>query len=97
MNDDNLKANIQMIAKDGYMTHWSPWITNVTGHYLDNEATPLHIDDILAIQINPIEDKHIGRLVPNKLINHTEGLLKILQKAEIDFYISGGIIVIKFE
>jgi len=74
----------------------APWSTSL-GHpsdtCIESEAQDLYsIKDIEWVEINPIEKKAVGRLVPEKEINHSQEIATLLDYLSFYFMITEGII-----
>ena len=93
----NISINYRVVDNDNGIWRWNNWLTNPTGKYLDFGQEPLSYKEIKKIQINPFEDRYIGKLVPNKLIDHTNEITNILDSLKIEFEINGTIITINTE
>ncbi|MFB9077954.1 DUF6678 family protein [Flavobacterium procerum] len=85
LNAQPIKFRLKLRNKDKNLT-WEDWIINTTGTYIETGHTgPNTIDKIEYIEINPIEEKDIGKLVPKRMINHTLEIIKIIENRNINF------------
>jgi hypothetical protein len=72
---------------------WSNWLGHPSDTYLEAENQgPYSIKNIEWIEIDPVESRRIGRLVPDKKIDHTEPLIKLLDRVSFPYMITNGII-----
>ncbi len=74
---------------------WNSWLNNPTRTYLDFGYEPLSYREIREIHINPIEEKYIGKLIPTRLIDHTDKICKVLEKLNIKYKYRDIIILIE--
>ncbi|RZJ56531.1 MAG: hypothetical protein EOO55_04995 [Hymenobacter sp.] len=85
------------IKEDDVPSNWSRWfIIPVPGYVEASSFGPMPRREIQWLEIDPIEIKHIGRLVPPKSIDHTTDILQILDRASIVSEIIEGRIRIAF-
>ncbi|MBB6372113.1 DUF6678 family protein [Chryseobacterium shigense] len=85
LNSQPVKFRLKLKNKDKNLT-WEDWIINPTGNYIETGQTgPNIINKIEYIEINPIEEKNIGKLVPKKMINHSLEIIKIIESKNINF------------
>jgi len=56
---------------------------------------PIKISQLKWLEINPIEIRKIGRLMPEKEINHTKEIIDNLNDNKVDFYFDGSLIKIE--
>ena len=91
----NISVEYRVIDNNNEVWHWNNWLSNPTGQYLDFGLEPKPYRNIEIIEINPFENKYIGKLVPNKLIDHTKEIINIMQTLKIEFEISETLIRIK--
>ena len=72
---------------------WSKWLSSPTDNYLEAEVQgPYSFNDIEWIEIDPIEKRKEGRLVPVKEIDHTSVIIKLLEGISFPFMTNGRII-----
>lgn len=93
----NISIKYRVVDNDNDIWRWNNWLTNPTGKYLDFGQEPISYSEINLIEIDPLEDKYIGKLVPNKLIDHTKEIKNILNTLKIEFEINETIISINME
>jgi len=74
---------------------WEFWIWNPSGSYIDFGQEPTPYDEIKQIQINPIEERDMGKLMLSKVINHKEKVCQLLDEIKIDYEIQDVLICIK--
>jgi len=55
-------------------TAWSRFLIMPSPGYIETETGPVSIRDVEYIDINPVEYRHIGRLIPPKLYDHTAAI-----------------------
>jgi hypothetical protein len=85
------------IKDDDVPSNWSRWfIIPVLGYVEASSFGPMPRREIQWLEIDPIEIKHIGRLVPAKSIDHTTDILQILDRVSIVSEIIEGRIRIAF-
>ncbi|MDP8033112.1 hypothetical protein QJU43_02245 [Pasteurella atlantica] len=89
------KPNVEEYKHYVKGSHWNEWISNPTSEYIDFGLEPTPYKAIKQIQINPIEEKEIGKLMPSKLINHTKSVCKFLTELKINYEIEDVLICIK--
>lgn len=76
------------IQNESLSSEWSNWLIQPTESYIEAERQgPYAIKEIEWIDINPIEKKRLGRLIPETSVDHTTEVLKILESMEIGFFI----------
>ena len=81
-----MPISVRVKLKDEALTDWSSWLTFPSDGYGEIKSYgPFRIVDAEYIELNPIEIKKIGRLVPEKKVNHTEAVAAALLKAEIPY------------
>jgi len=84
----NLKIKNQSLA-----VAWSNWIIKPTDHYFEIERQGLYaVSSIEWIEVNPVEERKEGRLVPVKEINHTDEIAQLLEELTIPYMIVEGVI-----
>lgn len=74
---------------------WNNWIGNPTASYIDFGWEPTPHRMIKQIQINPIEERNMGKLMPSKMINHAKEVCQLLEKLEINYEMQHVLICIK--
>lgn len=78
----------RLIFKDGTITNWAKSFFFPVESYIESSASgPYLLDDLDSIEIYPIEEKRVGRLIPPKFLNHSEELAKELDLAGIIYKI----------
>lgn len=87
---------MKLISSD-YTSNWSGAIWSPTENYIENHSCLTQLSDLENIQINPIEDRYIGRLVPNKVYDHTQDVCNILKHHDVEYELQEKIIVIKVQ
>lgn len=72
---------------------WSNWIIKPSDNYFETEMQGPHsLNDIEWIEVNPVEERKDGRLVPVKKIDHTDQIVKLLEDQSFPYLIVEGII-----
>jgi len=72
---------------------WSNWLGHPGDNYIEAEAEgPYSLDDIEWIDINAIEKRAEGKLVPGKEFDHSEEIIKLLEDLSFPFMVTGGVI-----
>ena len=95
LNFKPIKFRLKIKDRDENLI-WEDWIINPTGNYIETGSTgPNNINKIEYIEINTIEEKSIGKLVPKKLINHNLEIIKMIEYKNINFKKDGDIIKIE--
>ena len=59
-------------------SRWGWFLVPVQGYVESSAYGPLPVREVEWVEIDPIEQRHIGRLVPPKIIDHTAELLQQL-------------------
>lgn len=81
-----LSLLIRVTFKDETVSKWSNWLTFPSDGYGEIQVTgPFLIREVSCIEVNPIEIRKVGRLVPDKKIDHSIELRDALTKAGIEF------------
>jgi len=81
------------IKNESIVQGWSHWLIQPSESYIEAAAQgPYSIDDIEWLEINPIEKKVQGTLIPAKEIDHTEEIIKLLEWLWFPYVIRDGII-----
>lgn len=76
---------------------WSKWLTQPSDNYFEAERQgPYSINDIEWVEINPIQNRKDGRLVPEKEFDHSAEIIKLLQDLSFPFMITDRIISVYF-
>jgi hypothetical protein len=84
----NLKIKSESLAATR-----SNWIIKPSENYFETEKQgPYAVNDIEWIEVNPVEERREGRLVPAKLIDHTDAIVKVLKDLSIPHMIVEEII-----
>ncbi len=77
----------------------SEWVNSfsfpVEGYIEPMSVGPIKITQWKWLEIDPIEKRKIGRLIPEKEINHTKEIIDTLKDNEIDSFYDGHLIKIK--
>lgn len=73
---------------------WTNFMINPTGKYLET-SEPIPYGQVKEVHIDPIESRQIGRLVPNKIIDHTLFICKLLEELKINYSIEDRIFKIQ--
>jgi hypothetical protein len=83
--------------EDETVSEWSKWLTFPSDGYAEIQVTgPFLIRKVSYIEINPIEIRRVGRLVPDREIDHSKKLEEYLTNAEIEFDVIDTIYRINF-
>ena len=81
-----IPVKIKVVFKDGSRSDWSNWLTFPSPGYGEIMVHgPFKIIDVNYLEIDAIESKKFGKRIPEKKIDHTMELKKILQEAKINF------------
>lgn len=81
----------QELAED-----WSNWIIIPAEGYVELKSYgPIRLTEIEWIEINPIEIKRIGKLMPERTIDHRNEVTLLLTNLNIDFTVQDRIIRLK--
>lgn len=84
--------NLKIINESPAAT-WSNRIIKPGENYYETEMQgPYAVSNIEWIEVNPVEERKEGRLVPAKMIDHTNEIIKILEDLSIPYMIVGAII-----
>ena len=88
---DQLKILVRVVLNDGSITEWGKWFVFPSDGYGEvARYGPFQIKDVCYIEVNPVEHRKVGRLLPEKEIDHSEELESALAGAGIVFEIYGG-------
>ncbi|MGY2134867.1 DUF6678 family protein [Hymenobacter sp. HD11105] len=72
---------------------WSSWfLLPVPGYIEASTYGPVPRRDIEWIELNPVEQRYIGRLVPPHILDHTEAILEQLHAQGIRAQVREGLI-----
>ena len=81
------------IKEEPLAEEWSQWLICPTPGYLEAaEQGPYSMRKIEWIDINPVEFRKPGRLMPVKEIDHSAEIIKMLNDTGIQFSLTEGII-----
>ncbi len=101
---DSIDFFIYVLAKQPYTyrvkiknqaldCRWSNWLGYPSDTYIEAEAQgPYRIDDIEWVEINPVEKKVAGGLVPEREFDHSPAIIKLLETLAFPFMLTDGII-----
>ena len=71
---------------------WSNWIIKPSETYYETEKQgPYAVHDIEWIELNPVEERKEGNLIPVKKVDHTDEIVKLLEELTIPYMIVDGI------
>ncbi len=91
----DLSIEVGIIFIDGEVIQWNHWIIIPTDGYIEISGSgPFSISLIKAIKLNPIETRYIGRLVPDKKIDHSMTILQKLELANIQYQLDESLIIV---
>ena len=77
------------------LTAWECNFTFPEKGYVEISSTgPIEIHRIKWIEINPVEEKILGRLIPPKKIFHTKQIIDFLEDKGIEYSFDGELIKI---
>ena len=86
------KYNLK-IKNESPSAGWSNWIIKPSDNYLETEMQgPCAVSSIEWIEVNPVEERKDGRLVPAKDIDHTNEIVNLLEDLSIPHMIVEEII-----
>ena len=89
------RVTVQVELVDGAVTGWSSWLGTPTPGYGDVEHYgPFRWKDAKRLLINPVETRHLGQRVPDKLVDHTEAIMAELRGCGIEFECEDQLIAI---
>lgn len=92
---ERLSILIRVAFKNGEYSEWSKWLGLPVDGYAELEATgPFLIRDVVLVEVNPIERKYLGRLLPDREIDHSIELREALKNKKIKFTESEGLFLI---
>ncbi|WP_324678810.1 DUF6678 family protein [Hymenobacter sp. GOD-10R] len=69
---------------------WGGMVGFPSMNYLEING-PVHVGEIEWLDIDPIEVKHIGRLVKPKIIDHQDSLSSSLEEVGLEYVIVDGV------
>ena len=78
-------------------TNWQSAIWSPTDNYIENHSCLAKFSDVEYIEIDPIENRYIGRLVPNRIYDHTTEVHNILKDHTVEFKIEQNVLRIKVQ
>ncbi|WP_299244169.1 DUF6678 family protein [uncultured Aquimarina sp.] len=90
------KFRMKLFSMD-YPTNWQSAIWSPTDNYIENHSCLTQFSDLENIEINPIEDRYIGRLVPNRIYDHSQEVFDILKVHTVEYKIQQNLILIKVQ
>lgn len=87
LDSNNYKTRFYWFYDSGFeLTDWGNYFSILDENYIEIPFTgPIENKKLKWIEINPIEEKFIGRLVPSKRIDHTKELIENLNFNKINF------------
>ena len=72
---------------------WSNWLGHPSDNYIEAEMQgPYSINDIEWVEIDPVEKRKEGKLIPGKEFDHSAEVIKLLEELSFPFMVTGGII-----
>lgn len=78
------------------LSEWqSGFIFPVKGYFEPVKIGPIKINQWEWLEIDPIENIEIGRLVPDKKVNHFSEIIELLRRENISYVENNGIIKIQ--
>jgi hypothetical protein len=81
------------IKNEPVVPAWSDWLIQPTDSYIEAAAQgPYAVDAIEWLEINPIETRTEGKIIPANEIDHTEAIIKLLEWLWFPYVIKDGII-----
>ena len=81
------------IKNESAAATWSNWIIKPSDNYIEAEMQgPYSLDEIEWVEINPIESRKEGRLIPGKEFDHSAEIIKLLEELSFPFMVTGQII-----
>jgi len=97
IDNSNCEVRFNWFYDPGFeLTEWVDYFSIPADNYIEIPFTgPIEISSLKWIEINPIEKKIIGRLVPPKKINHTKELIDSFNSHKIGFTFNGELIKIE--
>ena len=77
---------VRIVFQDGTVTNWSNWLTFPSDGYGEITVVgPFLLRDVSRVEVNPVELRKVGRLIPEKEIDHSDELRDALTKFRIHF------------
>lgn len=74
-------------------SNWNKMFIRPVQSYVEfGHSGPVKISELEWIDINPVEQIYIGRLVPDKFINHSQGVKDFFDKNAVKYSINDEII-----
>jgi len=71
---------------------WSNWLIHPTESYIEVQVQgPYSIDDLEWVEIDAIEKRYIGKLVPEKEFDHSATIIKLLDYLSFPYKQSGQV------
>lgn len=84
VSDHGLRCRVLLL--DGCLTDWSPWLTLPSPSYAEIKSYgPFRLLDVVYVEIESIESRHVGNRVPPKLIDHSEEVRQELDRLDLAF------------
>ena len=72
---------------------WSNWLGRPGDNYIEAERQgPYSLHDIEWIEINPVEKRKEGKLIPEKEVDHSAAIIKLLGDLSFPFMVTDRII-----
>ena len=71
---------------------WSQWIKPSDNYFETEKQGPYSTGNIDWIEVNPIEERTLGKLDPVKQIDHSDTIVKLLEELAIPYMIFEAII-----
>jgi len=99
IKENNCKIRFSWFYNPDYeTTKWVEYFNFPEEGYIEIPLTgPIKTTQLKWLEINPIEIKKIGRLIPEKEINHTKEIIDILNEENIIFSFNQSFIKINNE
>lgn len=89
---NQLALSVRIILNNGTITDWSKWLGFPSNSYGEVMGYgPFLIKEVQYIEINPVEKRKLGRLLPEKKIDHSKELEEFLIYTGIPFQRISGI------
>jgi hypothetical protein len=93
---EQFSISIRIVLRDETVTEWSNWLRFPSKGYGEIlRHGPFLIRDVLYLEIDSIEVRTLGRLLPKKEIDYSEDLKATLVEAGIEFQRYGSVFRIK--
>jgi hypothetical protein len=80
----NESLRIRVVLRDGTASNWGKFIILPAPGYCEIDG-PVRYGDVEFLEIDSIEYKKIGRLVPDKKIDHSNAIINELNSNSIKF------------